>query len=186
MQLGLLLNVMSISYSLKRSTRAHTMRLAVYPDARVVVTAPTFFAAEVVERFIVTHARWIEKHVGRAQSRTVVRIQRRDIVKLKADALVLAHERSAHFAKRYGFAFRKISVRAQKSRWGSCSRTGNLSFNYKIAALPPRTADYIIVHELCHLAEMNHSKKFWDLVAREIPEHKALRKELRNIVTLFS
>ncbi len=177
---------MSISYSLKRSTRAYTMRLAVYPDARVVVTAPIFLGAEAVERFIATHARWIEKHVGRAQSRRIIRIRRRDIESLKGRALTLARVRCAHFAKHYGLKYRKITVRAQKSRWGSCSRAGNLSFNYKIAVLPPRLADYIIVHELCHLAEMNHSKKFWDFVAQTVPEHKAIRKELRITVTVFS
>lgn len=160
------------------------MRLAVFPDSRVVVTAPTFFGAEVIERFITKHTAWIEKHVGRAQGRRVIRIRRGDIESLKERALILAHARCAHFAKLYGFAFRKITVRAQKSRWGSCSRAGNLSFNYKIAALAPHIADYVIVHELCHLAQMNHSKKFWELVARTMPEHKTIRKELRKIAVM--
>lgn len=176
---------MSIPYSLKRSARARTMRLVVLPDSRVMVTAPTSFGVGMIERFIATHAAWVEKHIKRAQGRDIVRIQRREIVALKKRALVLVHERCMHFAKQYGSPYNKISVRAQKSRWGSCSRSGNLSFNYKIAVIAPHIADYIIVHELCHLVEMNHSKKFWDLVARSVPNHKDLRRELRKIAIVY-
>jgi hypothetical protein len=65
-------------------------------------------------------------------------------------------------------------------RWGSCSKKGNLNFNYKIALLPQRHSDYVIVHELCHLREFNHSKKFWDLVEQAVPNHRALRTELKR------
>lgn len=162
------------------------MRLAVYPDARVMVTAPVFFSAGTVERFVTKHSAWIEKHVRHARSKNVIRMRRQDIAMLKKQAHEIAHDRCAHFARRYGLQYKKISIRAQKSRWGSCSRAGNLSFNYKIAALAPHIVDYIIVHELCHLAEMNHSKKFWTLVAHSIPNHRVLRKELRNTVIAFS
>ena len=92
----------------------------------------------------------------------------------------LATERIAHFNKEYGFVFKKISIRNQKTRWGSCSKTGTISFNYKIALLPPQLRDYIIVHELCHVGEMNHSRRFWALVARTIPDYASLRKELNG------
>ncbi len=161
------------------------MRLAVHPDARVVVTASRFFGVDAVERFVTKHSDWITKHVEKAKRRIVVRIQKRQISALKRRALALASARCAHFSAIYGFTFKKIAIRAQKTRWGSCSRRGNLSFNYKIAALPPSIADYIIVHELCHLSEMNHGKRFWDLVAKAIPNHKAVRKELRNTAFVF-
>jgi len=80
--------------------------------------------------------------------------------------------------QKYGFQYNRISVRNQKTRWGSCSKDGNLNFNYKIIFLPQRVADYIIVHELCHLKEMNHSKRFWGLVAESFPDYKKLKKEL--------
>ncbi len=85
----------------------------------------------------------------------------------------------------YGFSFKKVSVRAQKTRWGSCSKAGNLNFNYKIALLPSVIADYIIVHEICHLGAFDHSKKFWDLVALTVPGHKAIRKSLKNIIFVY-
>jgi predicted metal-dependent hydrolase len=80
----------------------------------------------------------------------------------------------------YGYRFNRVSIRNQKTCWGSCSRKGNLNFNYRILFLPERTQNYIIAHELSHLAEFNHSKKFWALVARTSPEYAAIRKELRR------
>ncbi len=177
---------MDISYSLKRSTRAHTMRLAVYPDSRVVVTAPHLFGLAAIERFVRKHSEWITRHVERTKEKRVIRVARKDIPKLKGRALAVASARCAHFGGMYGVTYKKISIRAQKTRWGSCSRAGNLSFNYKLAVLPPHIADYVIVHEICHLAHMNHGRKFWDLVARTTPRYRAIRKELRNIVVSFS
>ncbi|OGG50342.1 hypothetical protein A2704_05350 [Candidatus Kaiserbacteria bacterium RIFCSPHIGHO2_01_FULL_54_36b] len=175
---------MSIEYTLKPSARARTMRLTVFPDARVVVTTPRVFAHDAVQRFIAKHAAWIGKHLKKARGREIVYISRREIAGQKQRALAYARARCSHFCATYGFTYNKISIRAQKSRWGSCSQKGNLSFNYKIAALSPHMRDYIIVHELCHLAEMNHSKRFWDLVARAIPHHKEIRRELRKIAVV--
>jgi predicted metal-dependent hydrolase len=83
--------------------------------------------------------------------------------------------------KPYGFVYGKIAIRNQKTRWGSCSRRGNLNFNYRVGLLPQKLMDYVIVHELCHLGEFNHSYKFWDLVAKTVPEYKAIRQELKRI-----
>lgn len=161
------------------------MRLAIYPDGNVVVTAPRLFGFEAVERFVARHASWITRHVDRARGRTILRIKKGEIHAHKRRALLLAEERCAHFAKVYNVRYRKISIRDQKWRWGSCSHAGNLSFNYKIALLPPRVADYIIVHELCHLREMNHSKDFWAYVECAFPDHAVLRKELHNTASIY-
>lgn len=112
-------------------------------------------------------------------------------------ALALVNSRAAHFSNLYNsifadphhpgheayrgkFSYKKITIRNQSSRWGSCSRKGNMNFNYRIALLPSEFADYIIVHELCHLAEFNHSKKFWDLVEMTVPNWQKLRNELKE------
>ncbi len=103
----------------------------------------------------------------------------------KTSALTLVTSRLSHFASIYKtthqipLTYHRVTIRNQSSRWGSCSRKGNLSFNYRIALLPPELADYIIVHELCHLGEFNHSKKFWDLVEKTIPNWPQLRAELK-------
>jgi hypothetical protein len=174
-----------IEYTLKRTERAKTMRLAIYPDGNVVVTAPRLFGFEAVERFVAKHASWITRHVDKRRGRTILRIRKADVPSLKKRALALVQERCAHFAPSYAVQYQKITVRAQRTRWGSCSSKGNLNFNYKIALLPPRIADYIVVHELCHLREMNHSKNFWSYVECAFPDYKDLRKELRNTVTVY-
>lgn len=92
----------------------------------------------------------------------------------------MAHARVAHFNSFYGFSVGRISIRDTKTRWGSCSKRGNLNFNYKILFLPAHLADYIVVHELCHLQEFNHSQNFWALVAKIFPNHKAMRAELKK------
>lgn len=82
--------------------------------------------------------------------------------------------------KTYGFEYGRVAIRNQKTRWGSCSSQGNLNFNYRVVDLPLRLAEYIVVHELCHLKEMNHGKSFWDLVAIAMPDYKEARRELKE------
>jgi len=88
--------------------------------------------------------------------------------------------RLVYFNQFYGFAFNRIAVKNHRRRLGSCSKKGNLNFNYKIYFLPPELRDYVIVHELCHLGQFNHSKSFWELVARTVPDHKERAREIRK------
>lgn len=99
----------------------------------------------------------------------------------KIIARSLVNERLRHFNKHYNFTYGRVSIRNQKSRWGSCSSKGNLNFNYKIALLPSHLADYVIVHELCHRGQFNHSQKFWDLVGETLPNYEKLVTELKGI-----
>ena len=162
------------------------MRVAVHAGGEVIVTVPHFFSASALERFLEKYSGWIAKNVARADTRDVVHAEKARIHEYKRQALSLSRERCAHYARVYGISHGKISVRAQKSRWGSCSKAGNLSFNYKIALLPPELADYIVVHEICHLLAFDHSRRFWNAVEKTVPGHKALRKRLRNTVVRFS
>ena len=97
----------------------------------------------------------------------------------------LVHKRVSHFLQYYnskhGISVGKIAIRNQRSRWGSCSKKGNLNFNYKLVFLTPAQQDYIIVHEICHIKEFNHAKAFWDLVAETIPDWKKMRSELKKV-----
>ena len=92
----------------------------------------------------------------------------------------MAHSRLAHFNAAYGFQIKRVAIRNTRSRWGSASQKGNLNFTYRILYLPPHLSDYIIVHELAHLGAFNHSKEFWALVERALPDWKRLRKELNT------
>ena len=173
-----------VEYSLRRSFRARRMRLAVYPDGDFVVTAPREMPEGLIEHFIIAKSRWIIEKLERfkrSPGRVIPRNTRREFLERKEEARRIVLERIEYFNAIYRFAFRKISIRNQKTRWASCSRRGNLSFNYKIVFLPPYLRDLVIVHELCHLKEFNHSRNFWDLVAHAIPDYKNLRRELRRV-----
>lgn len=171
-----------VEYKLRRSKRAKKMRVAIYCDASVVVTLPTRASIGVVEKFLLEKADWLLEKINFFKGRTdfVVGDGREDFLRHRVDALILAEDRLAHFNQIYNFKFNKINIRNQKTRWGSCSRKGNLNLSYKIVHLPERLADYIIVHELCHLGEFNHSDRFWKLVERAIPDYTERRRELKK------
>ncbi|MFH1780927.1 MAG: M48 family metallopeptidase [Candidatus Nealsonbacteria bacterium] len=102
------------------------------------------------------------------------------ILQNKEQASSLIQERIFYFNQFYSFQYNKITIKRQKTRWGSCSKKGNLNFNYKIALLPQHLADYIIAHELCHLVVFNHSQKFWDFLRKLVPNYLVAKRELRN------
>ncbi|MCA9366478.1 M48 family metallopeptidase [Candidatus Kaiserbacteria bacterium] len=99
----------------------------------------------------------------------------------KEAARTLVHDRLQYFNEHYGLRYNRVAIRNQRRCWGSCTSLGNLNFSYKLLFLPPHLQDYIIVHELCHLRELNHGDAFWSLVAETIPDHEERRVHLRTI-----
>lgn len=99
----------------------------------------------------------------------------------KNQALSIVHARISYFNSFYNYKYNRISIKNVKTRWGSCSKRGNINFNYKIALIPSDLADYIIVHELCHIGELNHSGDFWNLVEKTIPDYREKRARLKEI-----
>lgn len=107
-------------------------------------------------------------------------INKIDFLKHKERAQEIVKEKISRLNAFYNFNFKKINIKNQKTRWGSCSKKGNLNFNYKIIFLQDHVADYLITHELCHLAEFNHSHRFWNLVAKTMPDYLKINKELKK------
>lgn len=99
----------------------------------------------------------------------------------KEAARILVHQRLNYWNQFYNFQYGRVSIKNTRSRWGSCSSKKNLNFNYRIIFLSPELQDYLIVHELCHLAEMNHGPRFWSLVAKQIPDYKYRIGELKTV-----
>jgi predicted metal-dependent hydrolase len=99
---------------------------------------------------------------------------------LKNQAIIYLNQRTRYFAEKMNLSYNKLSIRNQKSRWGSCSRNKNLSFNWKLIMTPEYILDYVVIHELCHLREMNHSRNFWNLVSQYCPDWKEYRKWLNK------
>lgn len=159
------------------------MRLAVHYDGSVVVTGPMHVRQSLVEQFITEKQEWISDKISRFKAmhhKPVRHFSKADYAEHKKEALKLAEERVNFYNAKYNYSVNRISVRNQKTRWGSCSSKRNLTFNYRILFLARHLRDYVIVHEICHLKEMNHSKKFWDLVARTFPNHQEVRQELKE------
>jgi predicted metal-dependent hydrolase len=180
-------------YTLRRSSRARRLRLTVYADGSVVLTSPIGLAENIAEKFVASKGQWLisklkffsqkrsrDDQSGGQPASPLPRLTRRDYLKYKEQARELVLQKIAKLNRLYGHSYNKISIRNQKTCWGSCSRKGNLNFNYKILFLPERAQDYIIAHELCHLKEFNHSPRFWELVARTSPDYLEIRRELKR------
>lgn len=159
------------------------MRLAVYCDGSIVVTTPFDLRETIADKFIREKTDWLFAKIAffkQFKGQPIARYSHAEYLKHKDRAYDLAVDRVQHFNSFYKFKFNKINIKNQKTRWGSCSKKGNLNFNYKIALLSPALADYIVVHELCHLKEFNHSPRFWKLVSQAMPDYLNIRHELKR------
>jgi predicted metal-dependent hydrolase len=163
------------------SARARRLRIVVRPGGEVEATLPLGMPRAMLDRFLANKSAWIAGAVNRMKKvAPKVALPRVQYKAVRKQAETFVRQRTRELNQIYGFEYRRITIRNQRTRWGSCSRKGNLSFNYRIILLPPELADYVIVHELCHLQEMNHSKNFWVLVAKVVPNPKKVRRALRR------
>lgn len=171
-------------YTLRRRARVKYIRLAIEADGSIVLTAPNTYPVFLLKNFLASRINWIVSGIERRKSNPSIlgiRHSALEIKHYKKQARLLVEERLKYFNEYYNFKYNKIAIRNQKSRWGSCSSSKNLNFNYRLAILPLELADYIIVHELCHLKEMNHSRHFWALVEKTIPDYKIRQKKIKKI-----
>lgn len=174
-----------IQYTIRRSSRAKRVSMTLFPEGRFVVTIPIYRTEQTAKRFVYEKRDWIQKHYNKIKGSDKVflpdhtKSEQREHVK---NAKVLLVERVEFWNKYYNFSYKKIFIKNHKAQWGSCSSDKNLNFNYKLIFLPPELSDYIVVHELCHLKEMNHKKPFWSLVAKVFPDYKEKVKQLDRYV----
>lgn len=169
-----------ISYRVVRSSR-RTMSLEITPAGEVLVRAPNRMPEREIQRFVSEKADWIEKHLqkiqeNRSEAQSQPPLTMDEVRKLADAALQVIPQRVAYFAPKVGVTVGRITIRNQKTKWGSCSSKGNLNFNCLLMLAPPEVLDYVVVHELCHRREMNHSPRFWAEVERVLPDY-AVRKQ---------
>ncbi len=176
-------------YNLTRSARSRHIRVSVFAGGYVRVTAPKRAENVLIEHFLKSKLSWLKEKVEHfkkiPEPKWTLAEDRKLYRKDKNRALEFAEAKVAELNAFYGFSFGRVSIRNSKTRWGSCSSKGTLSFNYKIIYLPKQVADYLVVHELCHLKEHNHGAAFWLLVAKTIPDYVLRRKELRDFDKTF-
>ena len=169
-------------YELIRSNRK-TIALQIKGDGRIIVRAPLRMAAKDIQRFVDSKAAWIAKHLALIQQRqqpVAPAFTLEQLQQLADAAKSDLPRRVARFAALVGVTYGRITIRAQKSRWGSCSGKGNLNFNCLLMLCPEDVRDYVVVHELCHRKELNHSPRFWAEVEKVLPGYKVQRKWLKD------
>jgi predicted metal-dependent hydrolase len=167
----------------RRSERARRLTLSVYPDGRTVLTVPPRTGRPAMEMFLRQHREWLLRQVKKTQNRPdqlVLPAGRRDYLKNRERCREFVSACLRHHNRLHCRTLGRIFIKNLYANWGSCSARGNLNFNYKIIHLPPHLAEYVVVHELCHLKEMNHSPRFWAEVARSVPDWRQRRRELRR------
>lgn len=178
-----------------RSNRK-TVAIQVNSNLSVTVRAPRSVSEKDIEEILKKKEAWISKHIEkiketkeRFEEEPTEKLTREKVIALADEALKVIPERVEYFAKVIGVTYGKITVRNQKTRWGSCSSKGNLNFNCLLMLAPPEVLDYVVVHELCHRKQMNHSKAFWLEVEKVLPNYKEVRKWLKEegiqMITLF-
>ncbi len=173
-----------MEYEVIRSRRK-TLSMQVKGDGRVEIRAPLRTSDAEIRRFVEKHRRWLEKHLLKAQALQqakagVRKLTAAEIAELKRKAKRILPERAAYWAPLIGVWPGRIAIRCQKTRWGSCSTKGNLNFNCLLMLTPPGVIDSIVVHELCHLKHMNHSRQFYAEIEKVLPEYRQHQKWLKE------
>ena len=172
-----LVKIAGLSVLLVRSSRK-TLAVQIRADGTVIARAPRRMPKDRILCFLSEKASWIRMQQGRMQEREKMRQQARIHLdaaqekELRERAKSVLAQRTAYFARQIGGTYGRITVRDQKTRWGSCSQTGNLNFNFRLILAPLEVLDYVVVHELCHRRQMNHSTQFWQEVAQVLPDYR--------------
>ena len=169
-------------------SKRKTLAIEIRPDMRVVVRAPEKIPQNEIMKFVEEKQNWIKKHLVQMYFKAEeIKKQKKepaltnaDIEKLCQKALSVIPDKVKYYAEIMGVTYGRITIRNQKTRWGSCSSKGNLNFNCLLMLMPDKVLDYVVVHELCHLKQMNHSKKFWKEVERYMPDYKNYKKWLNE------
>ena len=164
-----------MKYELIRSKRK-TLAIEIKSDGSVIVRAPMRCPRRDIERFLLEKSDWIAQHRAKVLARREQ--EEANPVSALTDVQLRGLKKRAALVipERYG----SITIRSQKTRWGSCSSKGNLNFNCLLLLAPPEVLDYVVVHELCHRKQMNHSPRFWAEVGRVLPDYKIRVKWLKE------
>ena len=166
-------------------SRRKTIQTSVNVDGEVILRVPVRTSQPEIEKVPRAEQAWTLRHPEKMKERQEKKdllppFTNEEIKKLGDQAVHYIPERVAYYAERLHVTYGRITIRNQKTRWGSCSAKGNLNFNCLLMMTPPDIIDYVIVHELCHRLEMNHSPRFWKYVASIMPDYKDKQKWLRE------
>lgn len=151
-------------------------------EGEIILRSPKGVGKEELFSILKKHKPWLDRAIRRDTERTRQGelISSLDERKLRRDAYEYLSAKCAEYAKIMGVTYNRISINGAKGRFGSCSAKGNINFSYRLMLYPERAREYVAVHELCHLTVMNHSKEFYSLVERYLPDYKERRRLLKS------
>lgn len=175
---------MEISYRLVKSARRKKLGLEINENG-LTIRAPKWAKDSEIKSFVLKNEEWILKHLDKYKKKqqelqNIQKLTNEEITELADKAMEYIPERVKFYAPLVGVDYGRITIRNQKTRWGSCSSKRNLNFNCLLMLTPPEVIDSIVVHELCHIKEMNHSQKFYNEVLRVYPEYNKWNKWLKE------
>lgn len=165
--------------AIRKHRFSRRLKLTVNARGQVKVSMPYYGSYKQAQEFVLAHEIWIQRTLSKVPQESA-KPSVSEMKILKQQAFDVIAPLAEQYAKLYQVHFARISIRDQSSVWGSCSRSGTLSFSWRLLKAPEGILKYVVVHEVCHRREMNHSKRFWDLVALSVPEYKQCRKWLRT------
>ncbi len=150
-------------------------------NGSILVRSPRTLGEDKIREFVSAHGSWIEKTLEKQQETSLhIPVSEEDAAKLRKQAGEVLRARAAYYGDIMGVSYNHIFIKDQKTRWGSCSARGNLNFNWKLILVGEEELDYVVVHELAHLKQMNHSPEFWREVEKILPDYKERRRRLRQ------
>lgn len=160
-----------------RRSKRKSAAIKITADMQIVVFVPLYVSDNEIEKMVISKSKWIDEHMLKVQSTIderskLEKITFEQIKELADQAVEYIPKRVKYYAEKENFVYNKITIKNLVSRWGSCSTKGNLNFNCLLMLTPDYVIDYVVVHELCHLREMNHSEKFWAEVEKIMPDYQ--------------
>ena len=178
------------NYILIREAGRRRISLKIDDEGRAVVEAPVWVSKKTVDEFVASNSKFIVRQSERAnlisaEARRLGAYTGEDVARMKKEAREKLEKAVPKFAEALGVRYNRITVRYQKTKWGSCSSAGNLNFNFLLADMPEEVLEAVAAHEVCHLRNMNHGAAFYRDLDKICPWHKAARKWLKEEGSVF-
>lgn len=165
-------------------TRRRTLALQVRPDGTLTVRAPMKMPVSAIEGFVIAKQTWIERTIAKLLERKTrypkTKLEKNEKRRHEENTFMALTLRSQHFAERMGVRYKSLGLSNAKGRWGSCTSDGRVRFSWRLALVPPAILDYVVIHELAHLREGNHSPAFWAIVEKFCPDYRAAKSWLKE------
>ncbi len=171
-----------LEYIIQQKSGIRRIKMEITNNSQVLVTAPKFLSKSEIDNFVVNNVAWINKRINKNSSKINLPKPKGLVDKqrtyLEAKKMIIELLKKININNE--FNYKRVSIKDMKTRWGSCSTQKNLNFNYRLIYLPEIMSRYVVIHELCHLREMNHGKDFWKLVGKYCPDYNLIKKEYKK------